>query len=472
MERRPTSVVAERAVRHLRAAGGAVSSIVLARELLALKTADEAQATLVLRGAFADDARLSYASGVWSLAEPVAVEPSAAAAPVPAHGRDVAFVLVEGGREAPRGPVRLTVVAAVRRRGEEIVAACGGELALWPPGGALKHELRGVLDGADVALHAPRGGLAAIEDWLGEPLDRPLSIPLLARRRRGVPADASIEALASSLGLSVRVADDAAQRVELVAACFDALQLPGEDWSELEAACRVPVEALPWDRYAFTPADLRAVPAVPGTYRFFDLDDRLLYVGKSGNLRRRLADWFRDRGSRSERVRALVFAVHRFELEAAGSSLAALIREAAAIRREAPALNVQREVHPRGARNRRLESILILEPAEAPWSLRAWLIRDGRLVDTVAIGPKGGGLSRIERVLERAFFDGAPGPAATRPKPVDIELIARWLVEHRDEVVAFDPTHLRTAGEVVARLKWFLARGVLNDPEGSPILPR
>src|SRR5262249_33538275 len=151
MERRPTSVVAERAVRHLRARGGAVSSIVLARELLALQTGDEAQATLVLRGAFAGDARLSYAVGVWSLAEPVAAEPSAAgaAAPAPARGRDVAFVLVEGGREAPRGPIRPTAVAAVRRRGEEIVAACGGELALWPPGGALKHELRELLEGAD-----------------------------------------------------------------------------------------------------------------------------------------------------------------------------------------------------------------------------------------------------------------------------------------------------------------------------------
>src|SRR5262245_46261853 len=145
MERRPTSVVAERAVRHLRASGGAASSVALARELLALKTGDEAQATLVLRGAFADDARLAYASGVWSLAEPLAAV--ASPAPVAAPSRDVAFVLVEGGREAPRAPVRLTVVAAVRRRGEEVVAACGGELALWPPGGALKQELRALLDG-------------------------------------------------------------------------------------------------------------------------------------------------------------------------------------------------------------------------------------------------------------------------------------------------------------------------------------
>jgi hypothetical protein len=78
----------------------------------------------------------------------------------------------------------------------------------------------------------------------------------------------------------------------------------------------------------------------------------------------------------------------------------------------------------------------------------------------------------VARVLERSFFDGGSGPAAERPKPVDIELLARWLAEHRDEVVAFDPTHLRTAEEVVLRLRWFLERGVLSDPEGSPILPR
>jgi peptide deformylase len=39
-------------------------------------------------------------------------------------------------------------------------------------------------------------------------------------------------------------------------------------------------------------------------------------------------------------------------------------------------------------------------------------------------------------------------------------------------VVAFDPTHLRNADEVVVRLRWFLERGALHDPEGSPILPR
>ena len=55
---------------------------------------------------------------------------------------------------------------------------------------------------------------------------------------------------------------------------------------------------------------------------------------------------------------------------------------------------------------------------------------------------------------------------------MDVELVARWLSEHRDKAVAFDPTHLKTADEVVERLRWFLHRGELSDPDGSPILPR
>jgi len=88
------------------------------------------------------------------------------------------------------------------------------------------------------------------------------------------------------------------------------------------------------------------------------------------------------------------------------------------------------------------------------------------------LGPRGGGLRRIERVLRDEFFDPREGPRTKRSRPVDVELVARWLSEHRDKAVAFDPTHLKTADEVVSRLRWFLERGALHDPEGSPILPR
>ena len=211
---------------------------------------------------------------------------------------------------------------------------------------------------------------------------------------------------------------------------------------------------------------------MPGTYRFYDLDGKLLYVGKSNNLKRRLAAWFGEDSPRGARVQAIVEAVHRFEVSPSGSELEALLREAGQIRGDAPERNVQRTVHARKDRASRLRSILILEPAESPWVLRAWLIREGQLLDSVPLGRRGGGLRRIERVLQHEFFEPRDGPRSAGAKPVDVEIVARWLAEHRDKAVAFDPTHLKSSEEVVSRLRWFLERGALHDPEGSPILPR
>jgi hypothetical protein len=468
---RTAFLVAERAVRYLRELGSVASSRRLAKEVLALTVNDEAHAAQLLSTAFGRDPRLAYDGASWRL-EPAAEEAAELPQEAAPADPDIAFVLVEGAREAPRAPLKLTAIAAVRRRGDAIVAACGGALSLWPPGRALKDELSALLEGAAVALHAPPGGRAALEGWLGQPLDAPLPLARLARRRAGPSSGPSVESLAEALGLSVRIDDDPAQRVETLPACFDALRRPGESWTALVDACRARGVPLPWHRYAFTRDDLKRLPSAPGTYRFYDDGDNLIYVGKSSNLRRRLAEWFREDAPRAARIRSIVDGVRRFEFKASGSELAALLREASQIRRDKPERNVQREVHRRGARDRRLSSILILEPAEPPWTLRAWLIRDGRLLDTIPLGPRGGGLKRIARVLDASFFDSRGGPHSTPSRDVDVELVARWLGENRDKAVAFDPTHLKSTEEVVARLRWFLDRGSLVDPEGSPILPR
>ena len=49
------------------------------------------------------------------------------------------------------------------------------------------------------------------------------------------------------------------------------------------------------------PANFRPenIPTEPGVYRFFDKDDRVLYVGKAINLKNRLGSYFQS-GLRSE----------------------------------------------------------------------------------------------------------------------------------------------------------------------------
>jgi hypothetical protein len=164
--------------------------------------------------------------------------------------------------------------------------------------------------------------------------------------------------------------------------------------------------------------------------------------------------------------------MHRVEVEPSGSDLEAVLREAAQIARRHPERNVQRSVRVSAGRKDRLRSMLVLEPAEPPWVLRAYLLRDGCLVDRVPLGPRGGGLTRVERLLDAHFFETGPRARRTRGNPVDVEVLGRWLAAHREQVVAFDPTHLRSSAEVVGRLRWFLGGGALTDPTGRPVVPR
>jgi len=83
------------------------------------------------------------------------------------------------------------------------------------------------------------------------------------------------------------------------------------------------------------------LPEAPGIYRFFDRAGRLLYIGKSANLRRRVFSYFRPLDVRSARRAELLGQLYRFEAETMGNELEALIRELVEIRRRKPEWNVQ-----------------------------------------------------------------------------------------------------------------------------------
>jgi hypothetical protein len=119
MSRRPAFLVAERAVRYLREAGNDVSSVRACPEVLALTSA-RSRATQLLTTAFGNDPRLAYDGGVWRLELPTA--PSVTAA-VEAYLRTSRSCSSRGRGNRRAMPLRLTAIAAVRRRGDTVVAA-------------------------------------------------------------------------------------------------------------------------------------------------------------------------------------------------------------------------------------------------------------------------------------------------------------------------------------------------------------
>ncbi len=467
---KPVSLIAERAVRYLRKAGKPTDSRTLARELLTTRTADESAARRLLETAFGADPRLLYRDHAWTTTDP---PPGPRDAPLPEPEPERVLVFIRGYRPDPTKPFELKTIAALRLKEEEVLGACGGDPVAGAFGNRLRTAMLELLDGAIPVTHATRPAVSALEQWLGEPLSAPISLRRLGRDRVGLTLNHELEELVARLGLDWREGEDPLEMADTLDACLATLRRPGESLQSLREGAAQGIRPIDWARYAFNREFLRRIPKAPGTYRFYDAGGNLLYVGKSKNLNQRIGSYFREQRPRTERVQRLIDKAHRIEYEAAGSDLEAMLREAEQIRRDGPEANVQRRIHRRRGRAERLRAILILEPAAAPHVLRAFLIREGRLIDRVPIGPRGGGLARIRRVLDNHYFSVTDGPAPIDDGPdLDVEVVVRWLAANRDRVVAFDPTDLKTSREVIERLRWFLSQGSPFDPDGAPILKR
>jgi excinuclease ABC subunit C len=86
---------------------------------------------------------------------------------------------------------------------------------------------------------------------------------------------------------------------------------------------------------------LAGVPLEPGIYRLYDAAGTLLYVGKAGNLRRRLAQYRRASRIRKDRKhRALVRLADRIEWQVCTSELEASLTEIQIIQEVRPSRNV------------------------------------------------------------------------------------------------------------------------------------
>jgi excinuclease ABC subunit C len=83
----------------------------------------------------------------------------------------------------------------------------------------------------------------------------------------------------------------------------------------------------------------KSLPETPGVYIMKDADGRVLYVGKAGNLRRRVSSYFER--PHDVRIQTLVTKIRRIDHEKTDTALEALILEAELIKKLSPPFNVR-----------------------------------------------------------------------------------------------------------------------------------
>lgn len=95
-------------------------------------------------------------------------------------------------------------------------------------------------------------------------------------------------------------------------------------------------------RHAATRArpQLKALPAKPGVYQYYNADGDVIYVGKAVNLRNRVRSYFHKSGAGDPKTLRLVAAIDRLEWIVTGSELEALLLEMNLIKQHRPRYNV------------------------------------------------------------------------------------------------------------------------------------
>ncbi len=193
------------------------------------------------------------------------------------------------------------------------------------------------------------------------------------------------------------------------------------------------IQTIDWSSKAFTYDDILGLPQLPGVYGFQAKDGSFLYIGKAGNLRRRLTSYFRSGDESPAKLERLRDKAHAMTVHVCGSELESLLYEYRLIRKHKPCLNTQTHINERKGEYAPIQDCIVLLPhADSGMGMSIWFRRDQKIV-LRAFSPEGEAPAEISRELEAFFF--------SRKLPVDQsdypeqEIVVRYVKRHREGLI-------------------------------------
>lgn len=85
---------------------------------------------------------------------------------------------------------------------------------------------------------------------------------------------------------------------------------------------------------------ISALPDTPGVYRYFDKDNKLIYVGKAKSLKKRVSSYFTKQHYENRKTAVMVSKIQRIEFTLVDSEFDALLLENSLIKKHQPRFNI------------------------------------------------------------------------------------------------------------------------------------
>lgn len=336
--------------------------------------------------------------------------------------------------------------------------------ALWPEAYAFLYNPSARLSQTDPFFDTPWILCWKRSPLVGEfasrfvPLDR-IWIELQIIVSRALDARVqSLEQAAPQLGLRYFPENGPLGEAQAVAELFLGL-IERQRWSGwtdvLETGRAAPGPDL--SRFGFDMEFLLGLPETAGVYVMKDRLGDVLYIGKSGNLRRRVQSYFHPTREEQPKAAALLGRLYTIDVVPLGSALEASLVEARMIRTLSPAVNLQLRVHePPLPYLQERDLVIVCPSVEARMEL--FLLRKGRLIEQLTIKPRQRKWKqRAEKRIQAIFFDDGP---TAEIDPEDSFVVLNFLRAHGDRINFVEVAQYPSAGEIVRILENYFA-----DPE-------
>ncbi len=246
------------------------------------------------------------------------------------------------------------------------------------------------------------------------------------------------ESLAAELGLSPPDADHPADLAHFFGECFEVLvqRVPEEH--------RFPApELLNWidrrntevdfTRLAFAKEDLSGLTGSPGVYIMRNRAGDVIYVGKAGNLRRRVGTYFTSRALEDPKTARIHEQLYSLETVETPSELDALMLEMRMIRRYRPPVNLQMQVHERPARYGIGLNLVLLAARPEARQVRLYFMRDGVLAGRQS-ARLGSPATKSLRTRIRTTYYSASRNRRKRHETWQAQIALRWLARRRRQL--------------------------------------